>query len=112
MPVLNIWFIGNYTDKYWKTRELILKLTKERGLPKIYIPEPPKVEAAVGYGDIKVKDYLSFEDILSQIQPKTDTKVQTMEAYDQTFGYILYRIPHNKFKHLKLSGKSPILLHF
>ena len=105
MSFLTVWLIGNYTDKYWKTRELSAKLQKERGLPKIHIPEPPKIEAAVAYGDIKVKDYLSFEDLLTKIKPNVSNEAKHMEQFDQNFGFILYRISHKKFKHLKLPSK-------
>ena len=81
------------------------KLQKERGLPKIHIPEPPKVESAVGYGDIKVKDYLSFEDLLTKIKPNASNEAKHMEQFNQNFGFISYRILHKKFKHLKLPSK-------
>ena len=97
--------IGNYTEKYWKTRELSAKLQKERGLPKIHIPELPKVEAAVAYGDIKVKDYLSFEDLLFKVETVYSYEAKQMEQLDQNFGFILYRIGINKFKHLKIPSK-------
>ncbi|CAG2182817.1 unnamed protein product, partial [Oppiella nova] len=31
---------GNYTAKYWKTKELVEKFTKERGLPQLLVPKP------------------------------------------------------------------------
>ena len=96
--------IGNYTDKYYKTRELVIKLTEERHLPKVQIPDPPKVEAAEAYGVIKVKDYLSFDDLLALIKPIVDTTAKQMEFYDQSYGFILYRISHNKFAELKLTS--------
>jgi len=94
---------GNYTDKYYKTKDLIVKLVADRKLPKYNIPDPPKVEAAEGYGTIKITDYLTFDDLLSKITPKEDTTAKHMELYDQGFGYILYRISHQKFKQLTLT---------
>ena len=35
-----------------------------------------------------------------------------MEDYDQSFGYIVYRISHKKFKHLKLPSKYIILFNY
>ena len=107
-------FAGNYTDKYWKTREIYTKLAKERHFPKIHIPEPPKVESAAHYGVIKIIDYLSFEDLLSKITPIESNEPKHMELinighnYGQNFGFIVYRISTNKFKHLKITGKTSV----
>ena len=104
-------FVGNYTPKYWKTQELVQKFTKERGLPQLLVPKPPTPPQAMAYGVIKVKDYLSFDDILTQIKPITTEKPQPMELlnlgpnYGQNFGFINYRLTNlQKFKHLKLTG--------
>src|SRR5882724_658004 len=107
---INKEFIGNYTDKYWKAKELFAKLTNERGLPKIKLPNPPQVEKAAVYGKLKIKDYISFEDILSQIKPIVSNEPKHMELlnigsnYGQNWGFITYRVETNKFKHLKLTG--------
>ncbi|CAG2166179.1 unnamed protein product, partial [Oppiella nova] len=102
---------GNYTAKYWKTKELIEKFTKERGLPQLSIPKPPVVSLTTGYGKLKVKDYLSLEDVLIKIKPIVTEKPQHMELlnigsnYGQNFGFILYRLSNvTKFKHLKVTG--------
>ncbi|CAG2183185.1 unnamed protein product, partial [Oppiella nova] len=102
---------ANYTDKYWKIKELIEKFTKERGLPQLLIPKPPAVSLTIGYGKLKVKDFLSLEDVLTKIKPIVTEKPQHMESlnigsnYGQNFGFTLYRLANvNKFKHLKLTG--------
>ncbi|CAG2175649.1 unnamed protein product, partial [Oppiella nova] len=102
---------GNYTDKYWKTKELIEKFNKERAQPKLLIPKPPTYVAPVSYGKLKVKDYLSLEDVLTKIKPIVTEKPQHMELlnigtyYGQNYGFILYRLTNlQKFKHLKLTG--------
>ncbi|CAG2177971.1 unnamed protein product, partial [Oppiella nova] len=102
---------GNYTAKYWKTKELIVKFTKERGLPQLLVPKPPTYVTPVSYGKLKVKDYLSLEDVLRQMKPIVTEKPQHMELLNitnktgQHYGFILYRLNKlNKFKHLKLTG--------
>ena len=91
-------------------------MTKERGLPKTYVPEPPKVLEAANYGVVEVKDYLNFEDLLSLIKPIESTEPKYMEMlnigsnFGQNFGFILYRINTNKFKHLKITGNYSLIL--
>ncbi|CAG2169749.1 unnamed protein product [Oppiella nova] len=102
---------GNYSAKYWKTKELVEKFTKERGLPQLLVPKPPTYVTPVSYGKLKVKDYLSLEDVLTQMKPIVTEKPQHMELLNitnnsgQHYGFILYRLNKlNKFKHLKLTG--------
>ena len=89
---------------------MFAKLTKERGLPKIKLPNPPQVVKAANYGTVKIIDYISFEDILSQIKPIVSNEPKRMESlnigsnYGQNFGFITYRVETNKFNHLKLTG--------
>ena len=90
---------------------MIEKFTKERGLPQLLIPKPPVVSLTTGYGKLKVKDYLSLEDVLTQMKPIVTEKPQHMELLNitqnsgQSYGFILYRLTNlNKFKHLKLTG--------
>ncbi|XP_054166384.1 beta-galactosidase-1-like protein 2 [Oppia nitens] len=102
---------GNYTDKYWKTKELTTKFTKERGYPQLRIPEPPKPELTTSYGKVIIKDYLSLDNLLSKVKSITTSKPQYMELlnlganYGQSYGFINYRLTGlQKFKHLKLNG--------
>ncbi len=103
-------YSGNYTDKYWKAKELFEKYTKERNAPQILIPKPPEVSQTANYGVVKVNDYLSLNDLLDKIKPISSEKPKHMELldigpnYGQHFGFILYRTSINKFKNLKLSG--------
>ncbi|CAG2178924.1 unnamed protein product, partial [Oppiella nova] len=87
------------------------KFTKERGLPQLLVPKPPTYVTPVSYGKLKVKDYLSLEDVLTQMKPIVTEKPQHMELLNitkntgQHYGFILYRLNKlNKFKHLKLTG--------
>ncbi|CAG2175721.1 unnamed protein product, partial [Oppiella nova] len=75
---------GNYSAKYWKTKELIDKFNKERSQPDIYIPKPPEYVPPVSYGKLKVKDYLSLEDVLTQMKPIVTEKPQHMELLNIT----------------------------
>ncbi|CAG2121519.1 unnamed protein product, partial [Medioppia subpectinata] len=102
---------GNYTAKYWKTKELVEKFVKERGLPQLLIPKPPEYLKPKAYGKVKVVDYLSLEDVLSKIKPIVTQKPTHMELlnlgdnHGQHFGFINYRLANlQKFKHLKLTG--------
>ena len=90
---------------------MIDKFNKERSQPDIYIPKPPEYIPPVSYGKLKVKDYLSLEDVLTQMKPMVTEKPQHMELLNitqnsgQSYGFILYRLKNlNKFKHLKLTG--------
>jgi hypothetical protein len=101
---------GNYTDKYWKAKELFEKFNKERKGPQIIIPKPPVVSHTAHYGSVKPIDFLSFNDILSKIKIIDSEKPKYMEMinigtnYGQNFGFILYRTSINKTKELKLTG--------
>ena len=93
---------------------MIEKLSKERHFPKIHIPNQPVVESAAHYGVIKVKDYLSIDDLVSKITPHESKEPKTMELlnighnYGQNFGFINYRITTHKFNHLKLESKTSV----
>ncbi|XP_054166390.1 beta-galactosidase-1-like protein 2 [Oppia nitens] len=102
---------GNYTEMYWKTKELITKFTKERGYPQLTIPDPPKPQLTTSYGKVIIKDYLSLDNLLSKVKSITTSKPQHMELlnlgenYGQSYGFINYRLTGlQKFKHLKLNG--------
>ncbi|XP_054162502.1 beta-galactosidase-1-like protein 2 [Oppia nitens] len=103
---------GNYTDKYWKTKELITKFIKERGLPQLKTPQPPTPALTVGYGKLKIKDHLTLDQVLAKVKPVIVTdRPQHMEMltvgknYGQMFGFINYRLTNlKKFKHIKLTG--------
>ncbi len=89
------------TSKYYKAKELIAKYVKDKKLPDLHIPNVPAVVPAEAYGVVKIKDYLSLDDILGQLQPiHVNGKPKHMEELGQAFGFILYRISAPKFKHL------------
>ena len=54
---------GDYTDKYWATREL---LASYNTLP-ISHPEPPAESAKQAYGSVKCDQYLNLEDLIQQL---------------------------------------------
>jgi len=62
----------------------------------------PQVVKAAHYGTVKYRDYISFEEILSQItpivsnEPKTYGVIRHWTNYGQDFGFISYRIETNK----------------
>jgi len=87
-------------------------LHKERPhLPKVKIPEPPKENPKANYGVINVTEYLTLNDLLTQIKPISSDSPKNMEAidigpnYGQNWGFILYRTQISKIKNLILKGK-------
>ncbi|CAG2102510.1 unnamed protein product [Medioppia subpectinata] len=102
---------GDYDGKYWKTKELIEQFITERGLPKLAAPAVPAPPKSHAYGRVDVKDYIPFDQLLSQLKPIITDKPQHMElldlgnSYGQHYGFINYRLANlTKFKHLKLKG--------
>ena len=90
---------GNYTDKYWKTRELYEKLVSTGRLPKLHLPPVPKHSNAHAYGKLAVHERLPLESILSHARKFTNVhKPVSMELlnhgkdYGQRYGWVLYRV--------------------
>ena len=79
-------------------------LIKEKKLPKINIPDPPKEKPIRAYGNIKIIDYLTLDDLTKQIKPVI-TKAKTMEQFDQGYGFILYRFSNTKYNQLKVPSQ-------
>jgi hypothetical protein len=96
--------IGNYTPKYWKTKELIERFNTERNAPKLKQYLPPKHNRAVSYGVIEMTEQLCLYHILSNIKSYSSKSPVSMENiniepnYGQNFGFTLYRtsIPVSK----------------
>jgi hypothetical protein len=111
-----ITFSGNYTEKYWKTKELIEKFTKERNLPKLIIPSPPKAETAAHYGVVNITDYLSYNDLLTHVKSYKSEKPIHPELlnigpnYGQNFGFTVYRTTIPKSKNLTIVSGLNFLL--
>ncbi len=99
---------GNYTEKYWKVKELNVKFIKERNLPKIKTPAPPKEIQAVRYRNINITEYLSLNQVLSKIKPFKSENSIFMEILDigQNSGFIVYRNQIPKAKQLKITSKK------
>ena len=91
---------GNYTDKYWRTKELYEKLVSTGRHPKIHIPEPTNVPLTYAYGKQSIHETISLNDLLTHVKHKfaNIAKPVAMEMlnygknYGQRFGFILYRI--------------------
>lgn len=97
---------GHYTEKYHKCREMMIKLIQEKNLPKVHVPQPPKEQAAKAYGDIKFVDYLTLDDLASKVTPIKSNKAQSMEHFDQGYGFILYRVSWAKYNQIKVPSES------
>ena len=97
--------LGRYTAKYHKCREMMTKLIQEKKLPKVHLPDLPREQPVKAYGNIKFVDYLTLDDLASQLTPLNLNQPKTMEQIDQGYGFILYRISHAKFSQLKVQSK-------
>ncbi|CAG2110712.1 unnamed protein product [Medioppia subpectinata] len=100
---------GNYTDKYWKTKELIDKFNVERNVPKLSTYSPPKVTRAIGYGVIKMSEQLSLAHILPRVKfysSKTPISMENLNIgtnYGQNVGFTLYRTAISESKTIKFT---------
>lgn len=87
---------GDITEKYLKTRELILeKVYKPLGITRL--PEVPPNIPKASYGKLKMEEFMLWRDLLSHVQKKaTSENLQPMEMYKfdhgmgQAYGYIVY----------------------
>ncbi|XP_075678635.1 beta-galactosidase-1-like protein 3 [Dermatophagoides pteronyssinus] len=98
---------GNYTEKYYKTRELYTKLVATGRQPAIEIPsKPPSIVMAKAYGDLTMNEYLNFEQIISQMKPIVMKQALFMEFIDNSsgFGFILYRLKTKPIQTLNITG--------
>jgi hypothetical protein len=104
---LNDEFLGNYTQKYWKAKEIFEKFAKERNLPKLRIPETPKPEMAASYGVVKITDQLSYSDLFTLVKsykyenPIHPELLDIGPNYGQNFGFTVYRTTIPKSKNFK-----------
>jgi hypothetical protein len=93
-------------------KELNERFIKERNLPKIKTPAPPKEIQAVSYKNINVTEYLPLNQVLSKIKPFKSENPIFMEMlnigpnYGQNFGFIVYRTQIPKAKQLKITSKK------
>ncbi len=104
---MNDEFLGNYTQKYWKAKEIFEKFANERNLPKLRIPNPPKLETTASYGVVKVTDQLSYNDLLTHVKsyksvnPIHPEFLDIGPDYGQNFGFTAYRTTIPKSKNFK-----------
>lgn len=98
---------GQYTDKYYATRDMIAAYDPLYSL--IDTIEPPVVEPHFAYEQIEMLETLSFTDILSGIdsskistyqKPRSMEELEINDGNGQDYGYIVYR------KSLELTGGS------
>ncbi|CAG9857698.1 unnamed protein product [Phyllotreta striolata] len=84
---------GDYTDKYWATKELLSKYNPVKTLLPA-VPDRPKKTA---YESIKIEKEMLLYDMLETIKPVASKEVVAMETLDinngngQSFGYVVYR---------------------
>ena len=90
---------GNYTAKYYKTRELYLKGVASGIFPKTYLPDIPPAPSSFAFGKVAVEQMLPYEHILEHAIKFTNVKKPvTMELlnytkdYGQRFGWVVYRV--------------------
>ncbi|OTF83745.1 hypothetical protein BLA29_008734, partial [Euroglyphus maynei] len=98
---------GNYTEKYYKTRELYEKLVASGRQPAIAIPSnPPPVVMAKAYGNLAMKEYLNFEQIITLLKPVVMKQALFMEFIDNSsgFGFILYRLKTKPIHTFNITG--------
>ncbi|KAJ3664493.1 hypothetical protein Zmor_000055 [Zophobas morio] len=100
---------GDYTDKYHKVKELVLKHNKV----VTRLPELPQLSDKTAYPDVQVTEMLTLDDLIRQSTIQIDSKLVSMEFLDinnasgQSYGYVVYRhentnIPANSV--LKIEG--------
>lgn len=101
---------GEYTEKYWLLRDLLLRHNKL----VIKLPERPEAIAPHRYPDQKISEIITLPQILPQLEKLLSEQPLPMELLDinndsgQSYGYVVYRktnldIPPNS--RLKISGK-------
>lgn len=98
---------GNYTEKYYKTRQLYDKLVASGRQPAIAIPtNPPPVVRAKAYGHLAMKEYLDFGQIIDQLKPVIMKQPLFMEFIDNSsgFGFILYRLKTKPIHTFNITG--------
>ena len=90
---------GNYTPKYYKTRELYQKLVASGRFPKIHLPEVPPAPLAHAYGTAKIEEVLPLEELIKHAPRFTEMKkpvpmelLNIGQDYGQRFGFIMYRV--------------------
>ena len=84
---------------------MMIKLTAEKKLPKVHIPDPPREQPIKAYGNIKFVDYLTLDDLTSRVTSVTTNQWKNMEQFDQGYGFILYRVSKAKYSQLKVPSK-------
>lgn len=84
---------GDYTDKYWATKELISKYNPI----KTRIPATPQESQKVSYGKLSIQKQLDLHNMLEKITPVYSSNPIPMEKLNingnsgQSYGYIVYR---------------------
>ncbi|XP_076457381.1 beta-galactosidase-1-like protein 2 isoform X2 [Babylonia areolata] len=102
---------GDITEKYMKTREIILeKVYKPLGIMKL--PEIPPNTPKKAYDKLRMEEYMDWNSLTSLIMKKgSSVRVQPMEMYQfahgvgQSYGYIIYRKTIGSGNTLELPGK-------
>lgn len=102
---------GNYTAKYYKTRELYLKLVASERLPKVHLPEIPPVQGTAAYGKVSIESMLELEDILGYAKKYTKMKkpvpmelLNEGKDFGQRYGFVLYRVEGFQISSYEVSG--------
>ncbi len=76
---------GDYTEKYFKCREILLKA---QGIEDLPLPPRPKTKA---YDEVPLTEAVSLKDGLAYIGKTYESHVPyTMEHYGQNQGYVIY----------------------
>ena len=76
---------GDYTEKYFKCREVLLKA---QGLPVGELPPSPKTKA---YPNVKLTEKAELKKVIDKFAVKNESHIlYPMESYGQNSGYILY----------------------
>lgn len=93
---------GDVTEKYRKVREVIKKYVDEP------LPEMPADREKYAYGKVKLNEYGSFFDNLSNLSSPVHSDVpKCMEYYSQGYGYIAYTTILNRdYNDVTLSFES------
>lgn len=85
---------GDYNPKYYAVKDLLKKYSKI----KVKQPDVPKPPQTTAYESVLIRDYLPYEDIISQLPYNIKSnKLVSMEFLPinnnsgQSYGYILYR---------------------
>lgn len=100
-----------YTKKYRLVRQLYHKLVHLGKLPRLALPDLPKVVPASAYGQFTLQEYLPLEAILRH-SPRFDNvpKALPMELlnlgkdYGQRFGFVLYRVTGKPVAKYEITG--------